>query len=85
MSSEAHNAATEATEADKVNTGALGTLAAVGLFAMISICAAVTALVRHDIAAEQAEKDADGNQTVITLKEEQRAMLDRAPAYINRC
>ncbi|HWZ90432.1 MAG TPA: hypothetical protein VNW92_16325 [Polyangiaceae bacterium] len=87
MSTEAHNAETEETEAtqvDKVNTGALGTLVTVGLFAMISICAAVTALVRHDMDAEQAEKDADGNQTVVALKAEQRGVLNGSPAYINR-
>ena len=87
MSTEAHNAEseeTEGTQVDKVNTGALGTLVTVGLFAMISICAAVTALVRHDMDAEQAEKDADGNQTVVALKAEQRGVLNGSPAYINR-
>src|SRR5437879_3141031 len=84
MSSEAHNAEIEATETDKVNTGALGTLVAVGLFAMISICAAVTALVRHDMDAEQSEKDADSNQTVVALKAQQRGVLDAPPAYVNR-
>jgi hypothetical protein len=87
MSTEAHNAeteATEATEVDKVNTGALGTLVAVGLFAMISICAAVTALVRHDIEVEQSDKDADANQTVIALKAAQRGVLNGSPGYLDR-
>jgi len=61
MSTEAQNTVSEATEgvesteADKVNTGALGTLVAVGLFAMLSICLAVAALVRHDMEEEQAD------------------------------
>src|SRR5450432_3391497 len=85
MSTEAHNAdETEATQVDKVNTGALGTLVAVGLFAMISICAAVTALVRHDIEVEQSDKDADANQTVIALKATQRGILNGSPGYLDR-
>jgi hypothetical protein len=85
MSSEAHNVdETETTQVDKVNTAALGTLVAVGLFAMISICAAVTALVRHDIEVEQSDKDADANQTVIALKASQRAVLNGSPGYVDR-
>src|SRR4051812_34288205 len=84
MSSEAHNEASEGTETDKVNTGALGTLVAVGLFAMISICAAVTALVRHDMDVEQSDKDADANQTVTALKAAQRGVLDQPASYVDR-
>jgi len=84
MSTEAHNAETDSTEVDKVNTGALGTLVAVGLFAMISICAAVTALVRHDIDVEQSEKDGDANETVIALKAAQRGVLNEPPSYVDR-
>lgn len=84
MSSEAQNEETEGTQTDKVNTGALGTLVAVGLFAMISICAAVTALVRHDMDAEQSDKDADANQTVIALKASQRGVLNQPAAYVDR-
>jgi hypothetical protein len=74
----------EATEPDKVSTGALGTLVAVGLFAMISIAAAVTALVRHDIEEEQATKDADSNQVVIALKNQQRGVLNGPAGYVDR-
>ena len=60
MSSEADHdhsgARTPDTEADKINTAALGTLTLVGLLAMVSVTAAVTALVRHDLQAEEAEK-----------------------------
>jgi len=73
-----------ATEADKINTGALGTLVTVGLFAMLSITAAVTALVRHDIEAEEAIKDADANQVVTDLKAKQHGELSGPAKYISR-
>ncbi len=72
------------TEADKINTGALGTLVAVGLFAMLSITAAVTALVRHDIEVEEASKDADANQVVIALKASQQGALNGPAGYVDR-
>src|SRR3954471_20900309 len=73
-----------ATEADKINTGALGTLVAVGLFAMISITAAVTALVRHDLDGEEALKNAHANQAVTDLKKSQRGALNGPAAYVDR-
>src|SRR3954463_427356 len=88
MSTEADNVDTSAevagTEADKINTGALGTLVTVGLFAMLSITAAVTALVRHDIEAEEAVKDADANQVVVDLKAAQRGSLTGPAKYVDR-
>jgi hypothetical protein len=86
MESEAHDvdSAVDGTEVDKVNTGALGTLVAVGLFAMLSITAAVTALVRHDMEVEESEKSADSNQTVIALKNSQRGMLNGPAGYVDR-
>jgi hypothetical protein len=72
------------TEADKINTGALGTLVAVGLFAMLSITAAVTALVRHDVEIEQASKDADANQVVTELKASQHSALNGPAGYVDR-
>ena len=88
MSTEADNVDTDAevagTEADKINTGALGTLVAVGLFAMLSITAAVTALVRHDIEVEESTKDADANEVVTALKKTQRETLNRPAGYVNR-
>ncbi len=74
----------DGTEADKINTGALGTLVAVGLFAMLSITAAVTALVRHDLEVEEASKDADANQVVVALKASQRGALNGPAAYVDR-
>ncbi len=88
MSTEADNVDTSAevagTQADKINTGALGTLVAVGLFAMISITAAVTALVRHDLDVEEAEKDSRANQVVTDLKASQRGTLNGPAGYVDR-
>jgi len=86
MSSEAHDTDKEVdgTQVDKVNAGALGTLVAVGLLAMISITAAVTALVRHDIEVEESEKAADANQVVISLKDSQRGTLSSPAGYLDR-
>jgi hypothetical protein len=86
MSSEAHDTDKEVdgTQVDKVNAGALGTLVAVGLLAMLSITAAVTALVRHDIELEESEKAADANQVVISLKDSQRGTLSSPASYIDR-
>jgi hypothetical protein len=86
MSSEAHDTGKEVdgTQVDKVNAGALGTLVAVGLLAMLSITAAVTALVRHDIEVEESEKAADANQVVISLKDSQRGTLNSPAGYLDR-
>ena len=88
MSTEADNVDTGAevagTQPDKINTGALGTLVAVGLFAMISITAAVTALVRHDIDEEEASKATDANQVVTELKAAQRGKLNGPASYVDR-
>jgi len=89
MSSEADHTAdvdaeVDGTEADKLNTGALGTLVAVGVFAMITVTSAVTALVRHDIEEEQAQKDADANAVVIALKNSQRGTLNAPASYIDK-
>jgi hypothetical protein len=86
MSSEAHDTDKEVdgTQVDKINAGALGTLVAVGLLAMVSITAAVTALVRHDIEVEESEKASDANQVVISLKDSQRGTLSSPAAYLDR-
>ena len=88
MSTEAdhvHSAArTPDTEADKINTAALGTLTFVGLLAMISVTAAVTALVRHDLQVEEAEKASGENRVVTDLKAAQRSTLSGPPGYVDR-
>ena len=86
MSTEAHDTGKEVdgTQADKVNAGALGTLVAESLLAMLSITAAVTALVRHDIEVEESEKASDANQVVIGLKDSQRGALNSPAGYVDR-
>ncbi len=86
MSTEAHDTDKEVdgTQVDKVNAGALGTLVAVGLLAMLSITAAVTALVRHDIEVEESEKASDANQVVVSLKDSQRGTLSSPAGYLDR-
>jgi len=88
MSTEADNVDTGAevagTEADKINTGALGTLVAVGLLAMITITAAVTALVRHDLDIEESEKATNANQVVTALKAAQQGTLNGPAGYVDR-
>ncbi|HEY2409379.1 MAG TPA: hypothetical protein VGI10_25410 [Polyangiaceae bacterium] len=72
------------TQDDKVNTGALATLVAVGTFAMIVVTSAVTALVRHDMTAAQEEKDLGANDAVVALKQAQKAVLASAPHYLDK-
>ena len=87
MSTEAQNVDTEgsdATETDRVNTGALGTLTVVSLLSMIAITTAVTALVRHDMEEEEATKDADSNAVVLALKSTQRGVLNAPASYVDR-
>jgi len=50
-----------ATEADKVNTGALATILAVGALSMLGISAAVTALVRYEAEATTVAKGGTAN------------------------
>jgi hypothetical protein len=71
------------TEADKVNTGALATLVAVGTFAMIGIAAAVTALVRYDVDQAAEEKRKGSDNPVQELKSLQTHKLHAAPAWID--
>lgn len=50
-----------ATESDSPNTGALATIGAVGALAMVGICFAVTALVRHEVGVEEEQKGTTAN------------------------
>lgn len=88
MSTEAdpmHSEAREPdTEADKINTSALGTLTIVGLLAMLSISLAVTALVRHDLDIEEGEKAQGENRVVSDLKAAQRSKLNGPAGYLDR-
>ena len=73
-----------ATENDKVNTGALATLVAVGTAAMIGVCLAVNALVRHEIGSVGALRDEVGGDAYRTLKQAQLDKLDAPAAWSDR-
>jgi hypothetical protein len=64
-----------ATEEDKTNNGAVGTLVAVLAFAMVGICLAVTALTRDEMTQARAERDVPAAQAYNDLRAEQRQKL----------
>ena len=65
-----------ATESDKVNTGALLTIAVVGALAMLGIAGALTALVRHQENQLTTEHSTTANlRTFSELKREQQTTL----------
>src|SRR3970282_1458068 len=73
-----------ATEADKVNDGALATLVAVGTFAMIGICAFVTALVRHEVSSETGRKEVGADREQRDAAAPRRPKLSAPPAWVDR-
>jgi hypothetical protein len=73
-----------ATEADNVNSGALGTLIAVGTIAFFGIALIVTALVRAELAEETEKKDVSAVRAYRDVAAEQRAKLDAPASYIDR-
>jgi hypothetical protein len=73
-----------ATEADNVNSGALGTLIAVGTIAFFGIALVVTALVRAELAEETEKKDVSADRAYRDVAAEQRAKLDAPASYLDR-
>jgi hypothetical protein len=73
-----------ATESDNVNSGALGTLVAVGTIAFFGIALVVTALVRSEMADEAEKKDVGADRPYRDLVAEQKAKLDAPAAYVDR-
>jgi hypothetical protein len=73
-----------ATEDDKVNTGALATLVAVGVFATIAVALGVDALVRYESRKMEAERAGLAEKQVRELVTAQRAQLDARPLPIDR-
>ncbi len=73
-----------ATENDKVNTGALGTLVAVGAASMIGVCLAVNALVRHEVGSLSSVRDEVGGDAYRNMKREQLEKLDAPAQWSNR-
>lgn len=68
-----------ATEADKVNTGALATLVAVSVFAMVGISLALVAFVRDELSIEAARKDVQADAPYRALRTQQ---LDKLQAGV---
>jgi hypothetical protein len=73
-----------ATESDNVNSGALGTLLAVGTVATLGIALVVTALVRSEIANETELKEVGADRPYRDLVAEQTAKMTAPPTYIDR-
>ena len=73
-----------ATETDKVKTGALGTLLAVGLFATLSIMLAVTALVRYSTHGVSDQRQELAMQPYRDLHQEQSGKLSAAATWTDK-
>ena len=73
-----------ATESDNVNSGALGTLVAVGTIAFFGIALVVTALVRAELSEEVAKKDISADRPYRDLVAEQTAKLGAPAQYVDR-
>jgi hypothetical protein len=73
-----------ATETDNVNSGALGTIVALGTVSMLSITLVVTALVRAETVDEMEKKDVGVDRPYRDLVAEQTAKLSAPAAYVNR-
>ena len=73
-----------ATESDNVNSGALGTLLAVGTVATLGIALVVTALVRSELAAESEIKEVGADRPYRDLVAEQTAKMAAPATYLDR-
>lgn len=73
-----------ATESDNVNSGALGTLLAVGTIATLGIALVVTALVRAETNEEIAKKEVGADRPYRDLIAEQTAKMSAPAAYVDR-
>jgi len=73
-----------ATENDKVNTGALGTIVAVGLFATLSIALAVTALVRYSVEGVVDQRQSLAQQEYRDLRANQTEKLGARPTWTDK-
>ncbi|HEX2877850.1 MAG TPA: hypothetical protein VHP33_41660 [Polyangiaceae bacterium] len=73
-----------ATESDNVNSGALGTLLAVGTIATLGIALVVTALVRTELSTEAEKKDVGADRPYRDLLAEQTATMAAPASYVDR-
>jgi hypothetical protein len=72
-----------ATESDQTNTGVITTIVVVGTFAMISISAMITALVRSEHALLDGERPTNADlDTVAALDKQQLAILTAPPRWV---
>ncbi len=73
-----------ATQSDETNTGVITTIVVVGSFAMISISAMVTALVRSEHLALDSERPTNADlDTVAALERQQLARINAPPAWVS--
>lgn len=73
-----------ATEDDKINTGALATVVAVGALGMIGVSLAVNALVRHEVGSIGAERDATGEVAYHSVRDAQLKKLSGPSDWTDR-
>ena len=73
-----------ATETDKVNTGALGTLVAVGTFATLTVILGVDALVRYETAQLSEERASHASERYRGIVADQNAKLSAPPAWSDK-
>jgi hypothetical protein len=74
-----------ATEQDAVSTGAIGTLVAVLALSVVAVGLGVTALVRSEQTALEAERETYANlRPIRELKAAQLAELNATPAWVDR-
>src|SRR6185436_343986 len=73
-----------ATEDDKINTGALATVVAVGALGMIGVSLAVNALVRHEVGSIGAERDATGEVAYHSMRDAQLKKLSGPTDWSDR-
>lgn len=73
-----------ATESDNVNSGALGTLVAVGTIAFFGIALVVTALVRTEMQEELEKKEVSADRAYRDLLADQTSKLSAPAGYVDR-
>jgi hypothetical protein len=73
-----------ATESDNVNSGALGTLVAVGTIAFLGIALVVTALVRTEMQEELDKKEVSADRAYRDMLAEQTSKLAAPAGYVDR-
>ncbi len=74
-----------ATQADKINTGAMATIVAVLAISVLGIAAALTALVRYETQAHGDQKGVSANmRSIRELTTKQRSELSAEPAWVDK-